>query len=153
MAKGVTNTLNEQNEKENDLNALKKSFPIQTKEGKKMVTRNSVIKSNNRVAGAMCRLGYDGYITKEMKGHNVNTFHPEIVLCKPAGKLKGAGSRSSTVPPKVGLHARAPSKRSPGTPKTSPIRRLGTPKTSPIRRLGTPKTSPKTPKTSRKLGF
>ena len=147
MAKDVTNTLNEQKKK--DLNALTKSFPIQAKEGKKMVTRNSVIKYNNRVAGAMCRLGYDGYITKQMNGQNYSKFHPEIVLCKPAGKLKGAGSRPSTVPPKVGLHARAPSKRSPGTPKTSPIRRLGTPNASPQK---SPKT-PKTPKTSRQLGF
>ena len=154
IAKDVTNTLNEQKKKKKkkDLKALKKSFPIQAKEGKKMVTRNSVIKYNNRVAGAMCRLGYDGYITKQMHGQNYSKFHPEIVLCKPAGKLKGAGSRPSTVPPKVGLHARAPSKRSPGTPKTSPIRRLGTPKTSP-RTPRTPNASPRTPKTSRKLGF
>ena len=138
----------------NALKALKNSFPIN---GKKIVTRNSVKNSNNQVAGAMCRFaGYDGYITKRMKGKNFSTFHPEIVLCNPAGKLKGAGSRSSTVPPKVGLHARAPSKRSPGTPKTSPIRRLGTPKTSPrtprTPNRKTPNASPRTPpRTSRQL--
>ena len=134
--------------------ALNSSFSVSDK---KIVTRNSVKNSNNQVAGAMCRFaGYDGYITKRMKGKNFSTFHPEIVLCNPAGKLKGAGSRSSTVPPKVGLHARAPSKRSPGTPKTSPIRRLGTPKTSPrtprTPNRKTPNASPRTPpRTSRQL--
>jgi hypothetical protein len=136
MAKDVTNALNS-------------SFSVSDK---KIVTRNSVKKYNNQVAGAMCRLaGYDGYITKEMKGHNVNTFHPEIVLCNPAIKLKLTDNRQSRKPSVA--PTKRPTKRRFGTPKTSPktspIRRLGTPKTSPIRRLGTPKTSPRTPRTSR----
>ena len=141
MAKDVTNVLNKQ--KKGESKALSSSFSVNDKN---IVTRHSKQNCNNQVAGAMCRLaGYDGYITKRMKGKNVSTFHPEIVLCKPADKLKVIdNSRTEQAP-------RAPPKRrptrGPETPKTSPIRRLGTPKTSPK----TPNASPKTPR--RSLGF
>ena len=80
--KALMNTAENQNVKD----AISRAFILNNSPN---VTRNSNDPGVNRVvARHICRIGYDGYITNEMKQiGNRNKMHREIVLCKPREKI------------------------------------------------------------------
>jgi len=83
---GLLNTTENQNIKK----AIQETFRLNNS---KNVKRNSNANLNRIVARHICAIGYDGYITNEMKKGNSNSFfHREVVLCKPREKIRYIGN-------------------------------------------------------------
>lgn len=93
------------------------------------VTRNSNNANVNRsVARHICNIGYDGYITNEMRQiGGVNKMHREIVLCRPGDKInyiRNNRPHKSLLPqPRKRTLAARPRNYSPNSAPGTPVRR------------------------------
>lgn len=111
--RALMNTTDNQNIK----NAIMETFRLNNSN---TVKRNSNSNLNRTVARHICMIGYDGYITNEMKkGNSNNVFHREVVLCKPGEKIRYIGNFA----PLSSLIAKKPTKRPQNfSPPHSPVK-------------------------------